>query len=66
MSISTTQVTVLDEPTFAHISVKPLHPTFAAEISGIDFKSPLSDDTFKEVYQAVTKACLRIFFPGIA
>lgn len=59
-------VITVDEPTFAHISVKPLHPTFAAEISGIDFKSPLSDDTFKEVYQAVTKACLQLFSPGLA
>jgi alpha-ketoglutarate-dependent 2,4-dichlorophenoxyacetate dioxygenase len=42
---------------FSHISVKPLHPTFGAEISGVDFSSPLKDEVFKEIYQAVTKVC---------
>lgn len=42
---------------FSHISVKPLHPTFGAEISGVDFSSPLKDEVFKEIYHAVTKVC---------
>lgn len=40
---------------FSHISVKKLHPTFAAKISGVDFSSPLSDEVFQEVFQAVTE-----------
>lgn len=40
---------------FSHISVKPLHPNFAAEISGVDFKSTLSNEVFEDIHQAVTK-----------
>ncbi|KAL4893145.1 hypothetical protein BDV59DRAFT_202122 [Aspergillus ambiguus] len=46
---------------FSIISIKPLHPTFAAEISGVDFSSPLSDETFKEIHQAVTKYGVVVF-----
>ncbi|OQE32784.1 hypothetical protein PENFLA_c001G04959 [Penicillium flavigenum] len=46
---------------FSHISVKPLHPTFGAEISGVDFSSPLKDEVFKEIYQAVTKYGVIVF-----
>jgi hypothetical protein len=34
--------------TFSHISIKPLHPTFGAEISGVDFSSPLKVEVFEE------------------
>ena len=44
-----------NEMAFSHISVKKLHPTFAAEISGVDFSSPLSDEVFQEISQAVTE-----------
>lgn len=40
---------------FSHISAKPLHPTFGAEISGVDFSSPVSEQVFAEIYQAITK-----------
>lgn len=54
-------------PVFSHISVKPLHPTFAAEISGVDFKSSLSDEVFQEIYQAITKVyilCVQLIENG--
>lgn len=45
-----------DSPSqFKHIIVKPLHPTFGAEISGIDFSQPVPDEVFTEVLAAVTK-----------
>lgn len=40
---------------FSHISAKPLHPTFGAEISGVEFSSPISEQVFAEIYQAITK-----------
>jgi alpha-ketoglutarate-dependent 2,4-dichlorophenoxyacetate dioxygenase len=40
---------------FKQISVRKLHPTFGAQISGIDFSSPLSDEVFAEVLAAITK-----------
>lgn len=45
-----------EEPDFKHIVVRKLHPTFGAEIQGVDFSSPLSDDVFGEIYAAITKA----------
>lgn len=47
---------------FKHIIVKEIHPTFAAEVRGIDFSSPLTDDAFGEILAAITKVrLLRIF-----
>lgn len=43
-----------EEPEFKTISVKPLHPTFAAEVDGVDFKN-LSDEQFKEIFAAMAK-----------
>jgi alpha-ketoglutarate-dependent 2,4-dichlorophenoxyacetate dioxygenase len=40
---------------FKQISVRKLHPTFGAQISGVDFSSPLSDEVFAEVLAAITK-----------
>ena len=40
---------------FSHISAKPLHPTFGAEISGVDFSSPVSEKVFEEIHKAITK-----------
>ncbi|KAJ5983303.1 hypothetical protein N7481_005402 [Penicillium waksmanii] len=50
-----------NEVPFSLISVKELHPTFAAEISGVDFSLPLSDGVFREIFQAVTKYGVVIF-----
>ncbi len=40
---------------FKHIQAKPLHPTFGAEVSGVDFSQPVPDDVFQELWQAVNK-----------
>jgi len=50
-------VLVKDSTVFDHIKVKELHPTFAAEISGVDFSNPLKDEVFEEIQSAVTKVC---------
>ncbi|KAJ5799708.1 uncharacterized protein N7518_001776 [Penicillium psychrosexuale] len=47
--------------TFSNISIKPLHRTFAAEVSGVDFSAPLTDEVFKEIHQAITKYGVLIF-----
>ncbi len=39
---------------FNLIEVKELHPTFAAEITGVDFSEPLSDEVFAEIFKAIT------------
>ncbi|GIK05271.1 hypothetical protein Aspvir_009375 [Aspergillus viridinutans] len=53
-------MTVTDGTT-SHIRVRPLHPTFGAEISGVDFSSPLSDQVFKDIYDAITKYGVVVF-----
>ncbi|KAI0112561.1 alpha-ketoglutarate-dependent 2,4-dichlorophenoxyacetate dioxygenase [Nemania sp. FL0031] len=45
---------VQEEPQFKTIQVKKLHPTFAAEISGVDFDN-VSDEQFSEVVAAMAK-----------
>jgi alpha-ketoglutarate-dependent 2,4-dichlorophenoxyacetate dioxygenase len=45
----------MSEIAFSHISAKPLHPTFGAEISRVDFSSPISEKVFAEIHQAITK-----------
>lgn len=57
-NITNTTITPTYGTPFSHISVKPLHPTFAAEVSGVDFTTPLSDNVFKVIHQAVTKVFL--------
>ena len=37
------------------ISIVELHPTFAAEVHGVDFSGDVSDEQFDEVYKAITK-----------
>ncbi|KAL2393257.1 Alpha-ketoglutarate-dependent 2,4-dichlorophenoxyacetate dioxygenase [Exophiala dermatitidis] len=49
-----------EEPEFKTISVKPLHPTFAAEVDGVDFKN-LSDEQFKEIFAAMAKYGVCVF-----
>jgi alpha-ketoglutarate-dependent 2,4-dichlorophenoxyacetate dioxygenase len=44
-----------NDPVFQHISAKALHPTFGAEISGVDISAPLTDDVFREILQALNK-----------
>ena len=43
------------EPEFKHIKITKLHPTFGAEVSGVDFSRPLSDEVFQETQGAMAK-----------
>lgn len=45
----------LQEPTYNHIQVKELHPTFGAEVSGIDFSQGVEEHIFQEILQAISK-----------
>lgn len=40
---------------FKIIKIQKLHPTFGAQISGVDFSSPISDETFDEILAASAK-----------
>lgn len=40
---------------FPHLQVKELHPTFAAEITGLKLTEPLSDEIFQEIINVVAK-----------
>lgn len=40
------------------ISINELHPTFAAEVSGVDFSGDVSKEDFDEIYKAITKVSL--------
>lgn len=40
---------------FRHITITELHPTFGAEISGVDFSHPVEDDVFQEILAAIGK-----------
>lgn len=35
--------------------INELHPTFAAEIRGIDFGGDIPPDVFDQIYKAITK-----------
>ena len=37
------------------IRLVELHPTFAAEVYGVDFSQDVSPEEFNEVYEAITK-----------
>jgi hypothetical protein len=49
-----------NEPEFKNLNINALHPTFAAEVKGLDFRN-LSDEQFKEILAAMAKvsACRR-------
>ncbi|KAI1116560.1 alpha-ketoglutarate-dependent 2,4-dichlorophenoxyacetate dioxygenase [Nemania sp. NC0429] len=49
-----------EEQPFETIKVKQLHPTFAAEISGVDFEN-LSDEQFSEILAAMAKYGVCVF-----
>ena len=46
---------------FKTIHVKELHPTFGAEVEGVDFPNP-SEEQFRELLAAMAK--VRFFFLG--
>lgn len=43
------------ENEYKFIKAKPLHPTFVAEVSNVDFSQPVSEDVFAEILSAITK-----------
>jgi alpha-ketoglutarate-dependent 2,4-dichlorophenoxyacetate dioxygenase len=43
------------ETEFKTLKIKELHPTFAAEIEGVDFSKPIPDDVFNEILAASAK-----------
>lgn len=46
--------------TFSHITVCKLHPTFGAEISGVDFTRPVEEEVFAEILAAIPQVGLRL------
>ena len=40
---------------YSTIIVTELHPTFAAQVEGVDFSRPISDEVFAEIQQAITQ-----------
>jgi alpha-ketoglutarate-dependent 2,4-dichlorophenoxyacetate dioxygenase len=40
---------------FKRIKIRKLHETFGAQISGVDFSSPISDEIFDEILAAITQ-----------
>jgi alpha-ketoglutarate-dependent 2,4-dichlorophenoxyacetate dioxygenase len=44
-----------EENNFKLIQVKELHPTFGAEVHGVDFSKAVPEDVFSEIYKAITK-----------
>lgn len=38
-----------------NFTIRELHPSFAAEISGLDFSQPIPDSTFEELLAAIAK-----------
>lgn len=41
--------------TSTKLTINELHPTFGAEVYGVDFSQPIDDETFQEIYDAITK-----------
>lgn len=46
----------IETPSFKTIQVKELHPTFAAEVTGVDFPD-VPDEQFAEILAAMAKVC---------
>lgn len=42
---------------YKHISLKPLAPTFAAEVTGVDFSLPVEKEVFQEIHRAIVDVC---------
>jgi hypothetical protein len=43
-----------EEPEFKTLTIKKLHPTFAAEVEGVNFQD-LTDEQFQEIFAAMAK-----------
>ncbi|CZR67575.1 related to 2,4-dichlorophenoxyacetate dioxygenase [Phialocephala subalpina] len=46
---------------FNIIKIQKLHKTFGAQISGVDFSSPISDEIFDEILAAISKYGVLVF-----
>ena len=53
----------MSEPEFEHITVRRLHPLFAAEITGVDLTTPLAEPAFAEIAAAFDAHAVLVF-PG--
>lgn len=47
------------------IRITELHPTFAAEVRGVDFSKDIPHDVFQEVLEAITKVCMVSVFSSL-
>lgn len=47
---------------FHYIAIKELHPTFGAEISGVDFSKPVTKEVFAEILAAINKVGLTYLY----
>lgn len=52
----------IETPEFKNFTAHALHPTFAAEIKGVDWKN-VTDETFSEIQDAVHKVRPLFFNP---
>ncbi|KAH6683849.1 alpha-ketoglutarate-dependent 2,4-dichlorophenoxyacetate dioxygenase [Halenospora varia] len=43
------------------VQITKLHPTFGAEVSGVDFSKPIEDDVFQEILDAMAKYGVCVF-----
>lgn len=46
---------------FKTISIKKLHPTFAAEVTNVDFQNGITDEQMDEILAAITKYGVLVF-----
>ncbi|KAK8029616.1 hypothetical protein PG993_010907 [Apiospora rasikravindrae] len=51
---------IIETPSFKTINVKELHPTFAAEVTGVDFRD-VSEEQFAEILTAMAKYGVCVF-----
>jgi len=51
---------IIQQP-FKTLTVKELHPTFGAEVSGIDFTQPIPDEQFQEILEAMAQYGFCVF-----
>ena len=42
---------------YNHIKVEQLAPTFAAQVTGVDFSKPIEKEVFDEILRAITDVC---------
>jgi alpha-ketoglutarate-dependent 2,4-dichlorophenoxyacetate dioxygenase len=47
---------VITRDTYSTMAIKELHPTFAAEVQGVNFQD-LSEQQFQEILSALAKVC---------